>query len=180
MISMRSMFAVGMLLKSTEVEVDVPPAARRPLINTSERTEPRLRRFARFNPDVATPEKVDWVRDAPKDGANCGNCVAKSAKFSIPRLPKVSRLTEMTGVVPRMSLRRIREPVISIRSADGAVAGAASGATTGETAGETAGAWAMAPPGKPSISKGPKAAEVASMRKVRRGKFFMGLADGAA
>ena len=51
------------------------------------------------------------MREDPNDGENCGSWVAMSAKFSMPRLPIVSRLTATVGVVPPSSGRRMREPV---------------------------------------------------------------------
>ena len=127
MISMVSMLAVGMLLKSTTLLVEVPPGTRRPLISTSERCGPRLRRLAAFRPEFSTPEKVDCVRDCANEGANCGSCVAMSAKFCAPMTPIVSRPIEYSGELEMRSLRMMREPVISTRCSCANAGAAAAG-----------------------------------------------------
>lgn len=113
MISTRSMLAVGMLLKSAAVLTELPPGTRRPLTSTRLRTELRLRRLARFRPEVPTPLKVDCVRDSPKAGANCASWVAMSAKFSMPRSAIDCGVTASTGVELNGLVRAMREPVMT-------------------------------------------------------------------
>src|SRR5688500_1246991 len=129
--SMRWMLADGSMFRSTAFEKIVPDGARRPLIRTSERLEPRFRRLIRFRPDEVVPEKVDWVRDPPNEGANWGRLTSTSLMFSSPCDWRRSWPTTWTGVAESRFGRWMREPVTtssSTATSSWAIAGTADSA----------------------------------------------------
>ncbi len=111
--SMRSMAAVGMVLRSTPEPVCRPmpeKTMRRPFRSTRVRRLPRPRRSTRTAP---LPPLFTWAFTAlPCSGI----AWRKSPRLTLPLARIASRLITVTGAGVLRSLRRMRVPVTTISS----------------------------------------------------------------